>query len=166
MGVYIMNEILEILTNDARVTPKEIAKMTGKKADAVKKAIKKYENDGVIVKYKALLNRDLLRDSSAMVRALIEVSVTPEKNVGFDNIAERIYSFPEVSSCYLVSGAYDLLLVVEGENIQTVANFVASKLSPLEQVRATTTHFLLKKYKEDGQVLKKSSQGRRLNISY
>ena len=161
-----MNEILEILTNDARVTPKEIAKMTGKKAEAVKKAIKKYEDDGVIVKYKALLNRDLLRESGAMVRALIEVSVTPEKNVGFDNIAERIYSFPEVSSCYLVSGAYDLLLVVEGGNIQTVANFVASKLSPLEQVKATTTHFLLKKYKEDGQVLKKSSQGKRLNISY
>ena len=161
-----MNEILEILTNDARVTPKEIAKMTGKKAEAVKKAIKKYEDDGVIVKYKALLNRDLLRESGAMVRALIEVSVTPEKNVGFDNIAERIYSFPEVSSCYLVSGAYDLLLVVEGGNIQTVANFVASKLSPLEQVKATTTHFLLKKYKEDGQILKKASSGKRLNISY
>ena len=161
-----MNEILEILANDARVTPKEIAKLTGKKVDVVKKTIKRYENDGVIVKYKTVVNRDLLRESGSFVRALIEVSVTPEKNVGFDNIAERIYSFPEVSSCYLVSGAYDLLLVVEGENIQTVANFVASKLSPLEQVRATTTHFLLKKYKEDGQVLKKSSQGKRLNISY
>ena len=100
------------------------------------------------------------------MRALIEVSVTPQKDVGFDSIAERIYSFPEVTSCYLVSGTYDLLLVVEGNNIQTVANFVASKLSPLDNVRGTATHFLLKKYKEDGQVLKKKTEGKRLAISY
>ena len=100
------------------------------------------------------------------MRALIEVSVTPQKNVGFDSIAERIYSFPEVTSCYLLSGAYDLLLVVEGENIHTVANFVASKLSPMENVRGTTTHFLLKKYKEDGQILKQQAGTKRLNISY
>ena len=88
------------------------------------------------------------------------------KNVGFENIAERIYSFEEVTSCYLVSGAYDVLVIVEGENIETVANFVASKLSPMENVRSTTTHFMLKKYKEDGQILKKAQQGKRLNISY
>lgn len=161
-----MDEILKILSQDARVTPAEVAKLTGKSVDAVKKAIKKYEDEGIIVKYKTLINHDLVRDHNNFVRALIEVSITPQKDVGFDHIAERIYSFPEVSSCYLVSGSYDLLIVVEGENIQTVSNFVASKLSPMENVRGTTTHFMLKKYKEDGNVLKKKAQTRRLNISY
>ncbi len=161
-----MDEILEVLSKDARLSVEEIAKLTGKKVDAVKKAIKQYESDGIIVKYKTVINQDLLKDDGKLVRALIEVSVTPQKNVGFDYVAERIYSFPEVVSCYLVSGAYDLLLVVEGQTIQTVANFVASKLSPMEHVRGTTTHFLLKKYKEDGQILKKAQQGKRLNISY
>lgn len=161
-----MDEILEILENDARITTKEIAKMIGKSEDSVKKAIKKYEKSGGIVKYKTVINHDLVRESGSFVRALIEVSVSPQKNVGFESIAERIYSFPEVKSCYLVSGAYDLLITVEGENIQTVSNFVASKLSPLDHVSATTTHFMLKKYKEDGEILKKNAQGKRLNISY
>jgi DNA-binding Lrp family transcriptional regulator len=161
-----MDEILKILSNDARVSIEEIAKLTGKSADAVKKSIKKYEQDGVILKYKTLIDFDQVRDSKSFVRALIEVSVTPQKDVGFDRIAERIYSFPEVTSCYLVSGTYDLLLVVEGESIHTVSDFVASKLSPMENVRGTTTHFLLKKYKEDGQILKKKEERGRLNISY
>jgi len=161
-----MDEILEILANDARVTPKEVATLTGKSVATVKKAIKQYEKNGVIVKYKTLINQDLVRDANSHVRALIEVSIAPQKNMGFDYVAERIYSFPEVTSCYLVSGAYDLLIIVEGENIQTVAGFVASKLSPMENVRATTTHFMLKKYKEDGHILKKSRRGKRLNISY
>ncbi len=161
-----MDEILEILSKDARISAAEIAKLTGKSVAVVKKAVQKYEKNGTILKYKAVLNHDMVKESGSVVRALIEVSVTPQKNVGFDSIAERIYSFPEVTSCYLLSGAYDLLLVVEGENIHTVANFVASKLSPMENVRGTTTHFLLKKYKEDGQVLKKQAGTKRLNISY
>lgn len=161
-----MDEILKILSEDARISAQEIAKLTAKSVDSVKKSIKNLEKEGVIVKYKTVINHDLIRDSNSFVRALIEVSITPQKDVGFDHVAERIYSFPEVTSCYLVSGTYDLLLVVEGENIQTVSNFVASKLSPLENVRGTTTHFLLKKYKEDGQVLKKKANGKRLNISY
>ncbi len=161
-----MDEILQILSKDARITPAEIAKLTGDSVASIKKAIGKYERNGTILKYKAVLNQDMVQDSGSVVRALIEVSVTPQKNVGFDSIAERIYSFPEVTSCYLLSGAYDLLLVVEGENIHTVANFVASKLSPMENVRGTTTHFLLKKYKEDGQVLKQQAGTKRLNISY
>lgn len=161
-----MDEILEVLSKDARVSPEDIAKLTGKSVDAVKKNIKKYEKDGTIIKYKTVINHDLVRDARSFVRALIEVSVTPQKNVGFDNIAERIYSFPEVTSCYLVSGAYDLLVVVEGESIQTVSNFIASKLSSMEHVRSTSTHFLLKKYKEDGQILKQKVSKRRLNISY
>jgi DNA-binding Lrp family transcriptional regulator len=161
-----MDEILEILSKDARLTPEEIAKMTGQPVAAVRKKIKQYEKDGTILGYKTVVNQDLLRDSNSFVRALIEVSISPEKNVGFDSVAERIYQFPEVTSCYLVSGAYDLLVVVEGENLQTVSNFIASKLSPMEGVRSTSTHFLLQKYKEDGQILKKSNQKRRLNISY
>jgi len=161
-----MDEILEILSGDARVSVGEIAKLTGKSANSVTKAIKQYEKSGAIVKYKTVINHDLVCDSNSFVRALIEVSVSPQKGVGFDYIAERIYNFPEVNSCYLVSGAYDLLLVVEGENIQTVSNFIASKLSPMEHVRGTSTHFLLQKYKEDGQILKKKDRGKRLNISY
>jgi len=160
-----MDEILEILGNDARLTPQEIAKMTRKKAVDIQKKIKQYEDDGTIVKYKTVIDREKVGEDDSFVRALIEVSITPQKDVGFDNVAERIYSFPEVTSCYLVSGAYDLLVVVEGDNLRTVSNFVASKLSPMEGVRSTSTHFLLKKYKEDGQILKKSNNRKRLNIS-
>ena len=100
------------------------------------------------------------------MRALIEVSITPQKDVGFDNIAERIYSYPEVKSCYLVSGGFDLLVVVEGDNIQTVADFVAAKLSSMANVKQTATHFLLRKYKEEGKVLHNPKKERRPNISY
>ena len=161
-----MDEILEILAKDARTTPQEIARLTGKSLQAVKKTIARYEKDGTIVQYKTVINQDVAMEGASFVRALIEVSITPQKDVGFDYIAERVYSFPEVVNCYLVSGSYDLLIVVEGDNIQTVSNFVAAKLSPMENVRQTTTHFLLKKYKEDGKILKKAPQRKRLNISY
>ncbi len=161
-----MDEILEILEKDARTTPEEIAKMLKKSPKAVKEAVKKYEKEGVILRYKAVLNKDLVREEESRLRALIEVSIVPQKDVGFDKIAERIYSFPEVSSCYLISGTYDLLVVVEGKNIHTVSNFVAEKLSCLENVRGTTTHFLLKKYKEDGVMLKQKEEDKRIAISY
>ena len=161
-----MDEILEVLSNDARLSVDEIAKLTGKSASVVNKEIKGYEKNGVIVKYKTVIDRSLVKDNGSFVMALIEVGVTPQKDVGFDYIAERIYSFPEVKSCYLLSGGYDLLVMVEGENIQTIADFVASKLSPLPHVRSTATHFLLKKYKEDGVVLKKGKKPKRLNITY
>ncbi len=161
-----MDEILEILSDNARIGVEDISKLTGKSIDSVKRAIRRYEKNGVILKYKTVINQELIRDAASFVRALIEVSIVPEKDVGFDHIAERIYSFPEVTSCYLVSGSYDLLLIVEGRDIQTVSNFVSAKLSPMENVRSTTTHFLLKKYKEDGHILKKKDEGKRLNISY
>ncbi len=161
-----MDEILELLSKDSRITPEEIAKLTGRKADEVRKTIKKYEDEGIIVKYNTVIDQDLVRDANSFVRALIEVSIEPEKDVGFDHVAERIYRFPEVTSCYLVSGTYDLLVVVEGENIQTVSNFIASKLSPMANIRQTTTHFLLKKYKEDGHIFKKAKKAKRLSISY
>ena len=100
------------------------------------------------------------------VRALIEVSIVPQKDVGFDNIAERIYSYPEVKTCYLVSGGCDLLVVVEGNSIQTVADFVAAKLSSMDGVRQTATHFLLRAYKEEGKILKKTVNKERQNIHF
>lgn len=161
-----MDEILEILQKDARVTLEEIAKMTQRPIKKVKSFVKKCEKDGMILKYKTVLNSEIIRDPARDVRAMIEVQVSPQKDVGFDRIAERIYSFPEVTSCYLLSGTYDLLLVVEGKDIHTVANFVAEKLSPMENVKGTITHFLLKKYKEDGDILKRPEKERRLPISY
>ena len=161
-----MDEILEILEKDARATPEEIAKMTKKDSAKVKQAIKKYEKEGVILKYKAVINKELIREEDSDVRALIEVNIVPQKDLGFDKIAERIYSFPEVTSCYLISGTYDLLVVVEGKNMRTVSNFVAEKLSCLENVRGTATHFLLRKYKEDGVILKHREENKRIAISY
>ena len=161
-----MDKILEILETDARKTPEQIARLTRKKPVQIKKKIKQYEKEGVILKYKTILNKDLVKKGSKDVRALIEVNITPQKNVGFDNMAERIYKFPEVVSCYLASGSYDLLLIVKGKDLQTVASFVAEKLSPMENVRGTATHFLLKKYKEDGDILKQSSKDRRIAITY
>ena len=161
-----MDEILEILERDSRTTPEEIARLTKQDVNAVKKKIKKFEKDGVIVGYKTVINKELIRDKNTELRALIEVNILPQKNLGFDHIAERIYQFSEVSSCSLLSGTYDLLLVVEGKDMQTISNFVAEKLSPMENVRGTVTHFLLKKYKEDGTILKHKEENKRIAISY
>jgi len=161
-----MDEILEILQKDARITPQEIAKMTKGKLSDVKKKIRRYEKEGLILGYKAIINKEVVEVKGSEVRALIEVKVAPQKDLGFDKVAERIYSFPEVVSCYLLSGGYDLLLVVEGKDLKTVARFVAEKLSPMEHVRGTVTHFLLKKYKEDGINLKSKDEDKRLAISY
>jgi len=161
-----MDEILEILEKDARTTSEDIAKMLRKKPQGIKEIIKKYEKEGVILKYKTVINKDLIKDTDSSVRALIEVNITPQKDVGFDKVAERIYSFPEVSSCYLVSGTYDLLLIVEGKDLHTVSRFVAEKLAPLENIKGTITHFLLRKYKEDGVILKHKEENKRIAISY
>jgi DNA-binding Lrp family transcriptional regulator len=160
------DEILEILQRDARKTPEEIAAMLGKPAAAVKREIRRLEKEGVILKYRAVVNREALSPASRGVRALIEVKTAPQKDVGFDRVAERIYLFPEVQSCALLSGGYDLLLTVEGSDIQSIANFVAQKLAPMEHVRGTVTHFLLKKYKEDGDILiREKRKDRRLAVT-
>lgn len=160
-----MDNILEILESNARVSLDELRKLSGKSKKEIEKSIKSYEKKGVIVKYKAIINRQRIKGERG-VRALIEVKVAPQKDVGFDLVAERIYRFPEVTSCYLLSGTYDLLLVVEGDDINTVSSFVAEKLAPLSQVRGTATHFMLKKYKEDGVVLVKKDKNQRLAITY
>ena len=146
-----MKEIFRILERDARTTPQQIATMTGKPLAKVKRAIKKAESDRTILKYKTVINWDKMREEQ--VRALVEVKVVPQRDVGFDAIAERIYRFPEARSVYLVSGTYDIAVLVEGSTMQEVAGFVAQKLAPLESIQGTVTHFLLKRYKEDGDIL-------------
>lgn len=161
-----MDRVLSLLEKNAKMSPADIAKSVRMPLAKVKKKIAAYEKDGTIVRYKAVLNRQLIEGDGEFVRALIEVKVSPEKNSGFDHIAERIYRFPEVKSCYLLSGSYDLQLTVEGKNIQTIAHFVSSKLAPLENVQSTVTHFMLTKYKEDGDILKRDEPSKRPKISY
>jgi DNA-binding Lrp family transcriptional regulator len=161
-----MDPILQLLEKDARLTASEIAKIVKKPLAVVKKKIAQYEKDGIILGYKTVINKEMVKDENGEVRALIEVKVAPQKDLGFDRVAERIFAFSEVSSCYLLSGTYDLLLVVEGRDLKTVSRFVAEKLSPMENVRGTVTHFLLKKYKEDKILLKNKDEDRRLAISY
>jgi DNA-binding Lrp family transcriptional regulator len=146
-----LKEILKILESDARTTPAKIATMTGKPAAEVNKAIKKAEKDGTILKYKTIVNWE--KAGNEQVSALIEVRVAPQRDVGFDALAERIYRFPEARSVYLLSGTYDLLVLVTAKTMQEAANFVTQKLALIEGVQGTTTHFLLKKYKEDGEIL-------------
>lgn len=160
-----MDDILEILENNARISWDDLAKLCGKNVKTVKKTVTNYEKNGVIVKYKTVINKNLIKGDTP-VSALIEVKVTPQKDVGFDHIAERIYRFPEVKACYLLSGTYDLLLVIEGKDIHTVASFVSEKLAPLKEVKGTVTHFMLKKYKEDGVILDKAKGIKRLAITY
>jgi len=146
-----MEEILRILEDDARTTPQQIARMTGKTVKSVQAAIKRAEADRTIVKYKTVVNWEKLDREE--VWALIEVRLQPQREVGFDAVAERIYRFPEVRSAYLVSGMYDLAVLVTGRTMQEVAGFVSRKLSTLDLVQGTVTHFLLKRYKEDGEIL-------------
>lgn len=145
-----MKEILEILEKNCRYSEEQIAVMTGKSVQEVHEAIAKLEKDNVIAGYQALVNWDKLGDES--VTALIEVKVTPQRGEGFDKVAERIYRFPEVDACYLMSGSFDLCVIIEGSSMKEVAYFVAEKLAPLESVQSTATHFVLKKYKDKGTV--------------
>ncbi|HUX48719.1 MAG TPA: Lrp/AsnC family transcriptional regulator [Dehalococcoidia bacterium] len=144
-----MREIFEILEQNARATPEQISTMVDKPVKEVEKIIKQAEKDRTIVKYKAIINWPKLGKED--VWALIEVRVAPQRGVGFDAIAERIYQFPAVYSAYLVSGTYDLAILMRGKNMQEISSFVAEKLAPLEQVQSTVTHFLLKRYKENGE---------------
>jgi DNA-binding Lrp family transcriptional regulator len=159
-----MEDILEILENNARISLEDLEKLTGKSKKEIEKSIKECEKKGIIVKYKTVINKAKVKNGGVI--ALIEVRVSPQKDVGFDLIAERIYKFPEVKSCYLISGTYDLLLLVEGKDMHTVASFVAEKLSPLSSIRGTVSHFMLKKYKEDGVILVKTEKSNRLAITY
>ncbi|MBI2288598.1 MAG: Lrp/AsnC family transcriptional regulator [Chloroflexi bacterium] len=146
-----MKEILKILENDAHATAKQISTMTGMPSTEVASIIKQAEKDRVILKYKTMINWDKVEDEQ--VSALIEVKIAPQREVGFDAVAERIYRFPQARTVYLLSGTYDLLVIVVGKTMREVADFVSQKLAPIEEVQGTVTHFLLKRYKEDGEIL-------------
>jgi len=141
-----MKEILEIIEKNSRLSVEQIAAMAGKSVEEVEEAIKKFEEDKIIVGYNTLINWEKV--DSEKVTALIEVKVTPQRGEGFDKVAERIYRYPQVKACYLMSGGFDLTVIVEGKTIKDVALFVAEKLAPLECVLSTSTHFVLKKYKD------------------
>jgi len=158
-----MKRIFEILENNARATPPQISKMTGIPATEVERAIKQAENDRTILKYKTMINWSKLGEEQ--VWAIVEVKVIPQRNVGFDAIAERIYRFPQARSVYLVSGTYDLAVLVVGKTMQEIAAFVTEKLAPLETVQGTATYFLLKRYKEDGEILEEKGGLKRLPIT-
>ncbi len=159
-----MKEIFEILEQNARATPEQISTMVDKPVSEVEKMIRQAEKDGTILKYKTIINWPKLGEGD--IWALIEVRVTPQRDVGFDAIAERIYQFPEVYSAYLVSGTYDLAILVKGKNMQEISSFVTEKLAPLERVQSTVTHFLLKRYKENGETFHLSREiNKRLPIT-
>ena len=146
-----LKEILKILEDNACTTTKQLATMTGNTEGEVKNLIEKAEEEKVILKYKTLVNWDKVGDE--YVWALIEVKITPQRDVGFDSIAERIYQFPQARTVYLVSGTYDLAVLIVGKSMHEIADFVTQKIAPIEGVGGTTTHFLLKRYKEDGEIL-------------
>jgi len=157
-----MNEILRILEEDARKTPQQIATMTGTPLSKVKEAIKQAERDRTILKYKAIVNWDKLGEEQ--VSALVEVRVVPQRDVGFDAIAERIYRFPEARSVYLMSGTHDLAVLVASKTMHEVASFVAQKLARIDGVQGTVTNFLLRRYTEDGEVLEGEERPKRVPI--
>lgn len=144
-----MEEILDLLRQNARLSVEDISSMTKKSVEEVKAIIKKLEDTGIILKYAAIVNPEKDGVAKDKVRAEIQIQVTPEREHGFDAIADRIYRFPQVKSVYLMSGGYDLKVIIEGDSLQEVAFFVSSKLSTLEGVRATKTCFILKTYKEN-----------------
>jgi DNA-binding Lrp family transcriptional regulator len=146
-----LKDILKVLENDSRTTIRQLAEMTSSTVEEVTKVIEQAEKDHLILKYKTIINWEKVENER--VSALIEVKITPQRDVGFNPIAERIYRFPEARSVYLMSGTYDLSVLVVGKTMHQVADFVTQKVATIEGVQGTVTHFLLKRYKEDGEIL-------------
>jgi DNA-binding Lrp family transcriptional regulator len=157
------DEILTILSRDARTSPEKIAKLTGKSVDEVISAIADYERRGVIKRYKSIIDWEKL--GSEQVLAFIDVKVLPARDVGFDAVAERVYRYPEVRSVWLVSGGHDLRVVVEGNNIRELGRFVSEKLATIDGVTATDTHFVLRRYKEDHDLFVDAEEDDRLVVA-
>lgn len=143
-----MDNFLKTIEDNANLTQKELAVMFNKDEGDIKKMIEAYEKDGIILGYKTIIDWD--KTDREYVTAMIEVKITPQRDRGFDRIAEKIYNYPEVQSLYLMSGGYDLCVIIEGKTMKEVAFFVAQKLAPIEAVISTATHFVLRKYKDKG----------------
>lgn len=158
-----MDELLKLLRRNALESPDDLARMLDCSPADVKARIAEYEKKGVIRGYKALINEDQLDLQS--VRAAIEVRITPEREGGFDRVAERIGRFPEVESLFLMSGAYDVLVFVRGRSLQEVACFVSGKLATIDGVLSTATHFMLKTYKDQGVLMEGETRNERLKVT-
>jgi DNA-binding Lrp family transcriptional regulator len=158
-----MDELLKLIQSNALESHENLARMLGLAPDEVSRRIADYEKRGVIRGYQAILNEDQL--DLGKVTAVIEVKVTPQREGGFDTIAERISRFPEVRSAHLMSGTYDLLLFVEGRTLRDVAAFVSERLSTLEGVLSTSTHFMLKTYKRFGVLMHQTATDERLTVT-
>jgi len=159
----LQKRILELIEHDARVSVKTIATMLEEDEDKIQKLISNMEQDKTILGYNTIINWENIGCDG--VTAMIDVKVTPERELGFNSIAERIYRFPEVRCVYLMSGTYDLSVVVEGDNMKDVARFVSHKLSALEHVQSTVTHFVLKRYKQDHFIFEEAEVDKRLVVS-
>jgi DNA-binding Lrp family transcriptional regulator len=158
-----MDPLLKLLHENAALKPAQLASMLNQPEAEIAAKIKSYEADKVILGYRAVLNEEKL--GLEIVRAVIEVKITPERGGGFDRLAERIAKYSEVRSCYLMSGGYDLLVVVEGKNLRDVATFVSEKLATIQGVVSTATHFMLKPYKEQGVLMSHEKNEERLAVS-
>ncbi len=156
-------KILNYMEHNARVDLKELAILLGSDEVAIANELSAMENENIICGYHTLIDWD--KAGTELVTALIEVRVTPQRNQGFDRIAERIYNYPEVSSVYLISGAYDLLITLDAKTLKEVSAFVSDKLSPLESILSTATHFILKKYKESGTIMIAKPQSERMPVT-
>jgi DNA-binding Lrp family transcriptional regulator len=157
-----MKDNIKILENDARISSERLATMTGTPAAEVNKLIEQAEKDRIILKYKTVINWEKAGDEQ--VWALIEVRVAPQKDVGFDAIAERIQRFPQARSVYLISGTYDLHVLAVGKTNHEIADFVSQQLSHIEGVQETVTQFVLKRYKEDGELMEGGEPVKRQSV--
>lgn len=146
-----MNELLKLLENDARLSPESLALMLDKEVGDIKTMIENYENAGVILGYQTIIDWDKT-DVEETVSAIIEIKITPQREHGYDRVAQKIYNYPEVESVYLMSGGYDLSVSIKGKTMREVALFVAERLAPIDGVLSTATHFVLRKYKDNGVV--------------
>ena len=158
-----MDHLLTLLRQNARASLEDLARELAQPAEQVAQRIEKLENDGVILGYQAVV--DSQKFAANIVTAVVEVKITPERGGGFDRLAARIARFAEVQSCYLMSGGYDLLVVVEGATLQEIATFIAEKLSTIKGVISTGTHFRLKAYKENGVSLTRDATPQRLAVT-
>lgn len=156
-------EILKLLQENGRLSAAEVAVMIGAEAEEVSREIAAMEAEGIILKYTTLIDWEKAGDEKVV--AMIEVRVTPQRDTGFDKIAERIERFPEVKNVYLMSGTYDLSVQVEAESLKEIARFVAQKLSTIPGVAGTTTHFIMKRYKQDGVIFGKPEEDHRLAVT-
>ena len=158
-----LRDLMELVEHDARRSVKELATMLGKPEYEIEEQLKKLEKDKIILGYNTMIDWHKFGDNS--VTAMIEVNVAPQREVGFDTVAERIYRFDEVKTVYLMSGGFDLLVILEGKTLDKVADFVARRLSTIEGVTSTRTHFMLKAYKKDGTILNDKETDHRLVIT-